>query len=137
MTRTALAFIAVLPAIVAPATAQQTADAISATDFVNAQITVIEGMTELLSIKGIEKSPQDVATGINQLASIVQQLAAVKPTASSADAALIETELADKARAAATKLQQVLETTAQRNFYNSQELADAIQNFAMSFQALK
>lgn len=137
MTRTAFAFIAALPAIVAPATAQQPADAISATDFVNAQITIIEGMTELLSIKGIEKSPQDVATGINQLAGIVQQLAAVKPTASSADAALVETELADKARAAATKLQQVLKNTAERNFYNSQELADAIQNFALSFQALK
>lgn len=137
MTRTAFAFIAALPAIVAPAAAQQPADAISATDFVNAQITIIEGMTELLSIKGIEKSPQDVATGINQLAGIVQQLAAVKPTASSADAALVETELADKARAAATKLQQVLKNTAERNFYNSQELADAIQNFALSFQALK
>lgn len=137
MTRTAFAFIAALPAIVAPAAAQQPADAISATDFVNAQITIIEGMTELLSIKGIEKSPQDVATGINQLAGIVQQLAAVKPTASSADAALVETELADKARAAATKLQQVLKNTAERNFYNCQELADAIQNFALSFQALK
>ena len=35
------------------------------------------------------------------------------------------------------KLQKALETTNRRNFYNSQELADTIQNFAMSFQALK
>lgn len=137
MTRTALAFIAALPAMVAPVAAQQTAEAISATDFVNAQIAIIEGAAELLSIKGIEESPQEVASGINQLAGIVQQLAAMKPAASSADIALIETELADKARAAAAKLQKALETTIQRNFYNSQELADAIQNFAMSFQTLK
>ena len=42
-----------------------------------------------------------------------------------------------QARTAALELQQALEATVERNFYNSQELADAIQNFAASFQALK
>ena len=42
-----------------------------------------------------------------------------------------------QARTAALELQQALEATVERNFYNSQELADAIQHFAASFQALK
>lgn len=137
MHRTAFFFCAVLPAIIAPAAAQQTNEGLTASDFVAAQITIIRSMTELLSIKGIENAPQEVATGINQLAAMVQQLAAMKPAAGAGDAAVVETELADQARAAATGLQQALERTAASNFYNSQELADAVQNFASAFQSLK
>lgn len=126
-----------LPALVAPAMAQQAEENISATDFVEAQLAIIKGMTELLQVKGIENDPQSVANGINQLAGMVQQLAALQPKATAEDAAIIETELADKARTAAMELQQALEATMERNFYNSQELADAIQNFAASFQALQ
>ena len=128
---------AVLPAIVAPAMAQQTEENISASDFVEAQLAIIKGMTELLTVKGIENDPVSVANGINQLAGMVQQLAALQPQATAEDAAIIETQLADQARTAAMELQQALEATVERNFYNSQELADAIQNFAASFQALK
>ena len=71
------------------------------------------------------------------LQTALQQLAALQPKATAEDAAIIETQLADQARTAAMELQQVLEATVERNFYNSQELADAIQNFAASFQALK
>lgn len=126
-----------LPALVAPAMAQQAEENISATDFVEAQLAIIKGMTELLQVKDIENDPQSVANGINQLAGMVQQLAALQPKATAEDAAIIETELADKARTAAMELQQALEATMERNFYNSQELADAIQNFAASFQALQ
>lgn len=128
---------AALPALVAPAMAQQAEENISATDFVEAQLAIVKGMTELLQMKGIENDPQSVANGINQLAGMVQQLAALQPQATAEDAAIIETELADKARTAALELQQALEATVERNFYNSQELADAIQNFAASFQTLK
>lgn len=137
MHRSAFVFCAALPAIVAPAAARQTDESITATDFVAAQITIIKGMTEMLTIKGIENAPQDVAAGINQLAAMVQQLAALKPAAGAEDAAVVETALADQARAAAAGLQQALQTTADRNFYNSQELADAVQNFATAFLSLK
>ena len=136
MNRITPVLFAALPALVAPAMAQQEEN-ISATDFVEAQLAIIKGMTELLQVKGIENDPQSVANGINQLAGMVQQLAALQPQATAEDAAIIETELADKARTAALELQQALEATVERNFYNSQELADAIQNFAASFQALK
>ena len=126
-----------LPAIIAPAMAQQSDVSISAADFVQTQIAIIKSMTELLTMQGIAEAPQEVAAGINQLAGMVQQLAALQPKATAEDAAIIETELADKARTAALELQQALEATVERNFYNSQELADAIQNFAASFQALK
>lgn len=128
---------AALPALVAPAMAQQAEENISASDFVEAQLAIVKGMTELLTVKGIENDPVSVANGINQLAGMVQQLAALQPQATAEDAAIIETELADKARTAAQALQRALEATVERNFYNSQELADAIQNFAASFQALK
>ena len=67
----------------------------------------------------------------------MQQLTTLKPVATEADKEMIETELADQARTAALELQKALEATVANNFYNSQELADAVQNFAMSFQALK
>ena len=137
MNRITPVLFAALPALVAPAMAQQAEENISATDFVEAQLAIVKGMTELLQMKGIENDPQSVANGINQLAGMVQQLAALQPQATAEDAAIIETELADKARTAALELQQALEATVERNFYNSQELADAIQNFAASFQALK
>ena len=137
MTRTAFTIFATLPAIVVPAAAQQENGGITATDYVSAQITILEAVTELLQIKGIADAPQEVAAGINQLAGYVHQLAAMKPTDSTAAAKMVEAELADKAHAAATSLQHALQTTADQNFYNSQELADAIQNFAQSFQVLK
>ena len=137
MNRITPVLFAVLPALVVPSMAQQSEENISATDFVEAQLAIIKGMTELLQVKGIENDPQSVANGINQLAGMVQQLAALQPQATTEDAAIIETQLADQARTAALELQQALEATVERNFYNSQELADAIQNFAASFQALK
>lgn len=137
MTRTALTIFAAMPALMAPAAAQQESEGVTATDYVSAQITILEAATELLQVKGIATAPQEVAAGLNQLAGFVQQLAAMKPTDSTAAAKMVEAELADKAHAAATCLQRALQTTADHNFYNSQELADAIQNFAQSFQALK
>ena len=137
MTRVFPVLFAAVPALVAPAIAQQSEQTISASEFVEAQIAIIQGMTGLLTVKGIESSPQTVADGVNQLAGMILQLAAVKPAATAEDAAIIETELADEARAAATELQRALETTVERNFYNSQELAAAVQNFVSAFQALK
>ena len=137
MTRVLPVLFAALPALVAPAVAQQADQTISVSEFVEAQIAVINGMTELLSVKGIEKDPQPVADGINQLAGMIHQLAALKPVATAEDAAIIETDYADKARAAATELHRVLELTVERNFYNSQALAEAVQNFAAAFRTLK
>ena len=73
---------------------------------------------------------------VNQLVGMIQQLAPLKPAASAQDAAIIETELADKARTSAAALQRALEKTVENNFYNSQELAEAIQNFAAAFRML-
>ncbi len=137
MTRVLPVLFAAMPALVAPAAAQQADQTITASEFVEAQIAVIKGMTELLSVKGIEKDPQTVAGGINQLAGMIHQLAALKPVATAEDTAIIETELADQARTAATELHQALETTVERNFYNSQELAEAVQNFAAAFRSLQ
>ena len=126
-----------LPAIIAPAMAQQSDVSISASDFVQTQIAIIKSMTELLTMQGIAEAPQEVAAGINQLAGMVQQLTTLKPVATEADKEMIETELADQARTAALELQKALEATVANNFYNSQELADAVQNFARSFKSLK
>ena len=137
MTRVSTVLFAALPALIAPAAAQQMEQTISASEFVEAQLAIINGMTSLLTIKYIAQDPKSVAAGINQLTGMVQQLAAVKPVATAEDAAIIETELADKARTAATGLQQALEITVERNFYNCQELAEAVQGFAAAFRSLK
>lgn len=137
MTRVSTVLFAALPALVAPAAAQQMEQTISASDFVEAQLAIIDGMTGLLSIKDIAKDPNSVAAGINQLTGMVHQLAAVKPVATAEDAAIIETELAEKARTAAARLQQALEITVEHNFYNCQELAEAVQSFAAAFRSLK
>ena len=137
MTRVLPVLCAAIPALIVPAEAQQVGQDISASEFVEAQIAIIQGMTGLLTIKGIEKEAPTVAAGINQLTGMIQQLAPLKPAASAQDAALIETELADKARTSAAALQRALEKTVENNFYNSQELAEAIQNFAAAFRMLK
>lgn len=137
MTRVLPVLCAAIPALIIPAEAQQVGQNISASEFVEAQIAIIKGMTKLLTIKGIEQETQTVAAGINQLAGMIQQLATLKPAATAQDVAIIETDLADQARTAASELQRVLETTVERNFYNSQELAAAVQNFAAAFRTLK
>ena len=144
MTRVLPVLCAAIPALIVPAEAQQAGQDISASEFVEAQIAIIQGMTGLLTIKGIEKEAPTVekeaptvAAGINQLAGMIQQLAPLKPAASAQDIAIIETELADKARTSAAALQRALETTVENNFYNSPELAEAVQNFVAAFRMLK
>lgn len=137
MIRPTLTLMAALPGIVLPATAQQTDQTISASEFVETQMAIIKGMTALLSVKGIESNPQAVAGGIDKLSEMVWKLSAIKPAYDSRQAALVETELADQARAAAQALQHALELTVEQNFYNSQELATAIQGFVAAFKALQ
>ena len=50
-----------LPAIIAPAMAQQSDVSISAADFVQTQIAIIKSMTELLTMQGIAEAPQGAA----------------------------------------------------------------------------
>lgn len=137
MIRPTLTLLTALPGIVIPATAQQTSQEISASEFVESQMAIIKGMTALLSVKGIESNPQAVAGGIDKLSEMVWKLSTIKPAHDPRQAALVETELADQARAAAQGLQYALERTVEKNFYNSQELATAIQGFVAAFQSLK
>ena len=109
---------------------------ISASEFVEAQIAIIQSATELLNIKSIASAPQEVAAGINQLTGIIHQLSSVKPQASAEDKALIQTDFDQQGQAAATALHQALANTIKNKFYNSQELAESLQLFADALQTL-
>ena len=129
--------LAAVPALVAPAQAQLQSETLSASDFVQAQMNILKGITEMLNIKQIASDPQEVAAGINQLSGMLVQLAACKPTATPQEIATINAEMGDETMAIASALQQALQKTADNNFYNSQELLAAIQNFVAAMQSLQ
>lgn len=129
--------LAAVPALVAPVQAQEQGEALSASDFVQAQMNILKGITEMLNIKQIADAPQEVAAGINQLSGMLVQLAGCKPTATPQEIATINAEMGDETREVASALQQALQKTADNNFYNSQELIAAIQNFVAAMQSLQ
>lgn len=129
--------LAAVPVLVAPAQAQLQSETLSASDFVQAQMNILKGVTEMLNIKQIANDPQEVATGINQLSSMLVQLAACKPAATPQEIAIINAEMGTEAKAVSVALQQALQKTVDNNFYNSQELLAAIQNFVAAMQGLQ
>ena len=136
MTKTPYLLFAAVSGIIAPVSARQAQESLSISEFMEAQITIIQSATELLNIKSIASAPQEVAAGISQLTGILHQLKAVKPQVREEDKALMQTEYGEKAKTAATALNQALTRTINSNFYNSQELAESIQQFSNAFQTL-
>ncbi len=136
MTKTPYLLFAAVSGIIAPVSARQAQESLSISEYVEAQITIIQSATELLNIKSIASAPQEVAAGISQLTGFIYQLKAVKPQVREEDKALMQTEYGEKAKAAATALNQALTRTINSNFYNSQELAESIQQFSNAFQTL-
>ena len=65
------------------------------------------------------------------------QLAACKPAATPQEIAIINAEMGTEAKAVSIALQQALQKTVDNNFYNSQELLAAIQNFVAAMQGLQ
>ena len=131
-----LALISV-PAIICPSHAQDMGKTLSASEFVQAQMNILKGVTELLNIKSIADAPQEVAASINQLSAMLVALAQYKPVTTPEEVALIETEFTEETKEVSLALQQALQKTVDMNFYGSEELLAAIQNFANSMQQLK
>lgn len=133
---TALALSAA-PAFICTVNAQELDHSLSAAEFVQAQIHLLQGVTQILNIKHIAEAPQEAAAGINQLSGCILQLAASKPTATPEEIATIHTDIGTDAKAITSSLQQALQKTIDNNFYNSQELLTAIQHFVSCMQQLQ
>ena len=136
MTKAPYFLLAAVPGIIAPVSAQQSQESLNVSEYMEAQIAIIQSATELLNIKSIASAPQEVAAGINQLTGIIYQLSSVKPQVNAGDKALMQTEYGQKAQTAATALHQALANTIKGKFYNSQELAESLQLFADALQTL-
>ncbi len=121
--------LAVLPAIVAPASAQE--QKITASDYIATQMAILKGMNELMTIKGIEEAPGEVAVAIAQLTQYATALVNLKGQIDAGELAAAQGELEGDNEAQATGVTFVssVNALAAKNFYNSNELAAAVQNF--------
>lgn len=114
------------------ATAEVSAERISGVQYVKTQLTLLNGITEMLNIPTIADGPDEVADGIRQLVVYLRSLAACK--------AEIPSEELAKAEAAANKNKQThaagqaflaaINKTSDNNFYNSRKLAEVIRELS-------
>ena len=128
--------LAAVSVMTAPADAQQHVESLGVSEYLEAQINVVNSAAQLLNIKSIANAPQEVAAGINQLTGILHQLRAAKPHTDAADNARMQTEMGQEAQTAAATLHQALATTIKNDFYHCQELVEALQQFANALQKL-
>ena len=129
MNKIACIALAALAAIVAPASAQE--QKISVSDYIATQMQILKGMNGLLTIKGIEEAPGEVAAAVAQLTQYAAALASLKSQLDAGELAAAQSELESDAEAQAIghTLVASVNAAAARNFYNSKELAAAVQNF--------
>lgn len=120
------------------ASAEVSAERISGVQYVKTQLTLLNGITEMLNIPTIADGPDEVADGIRQLVVYLRSLAACKTE--------IPAEELAKAEAAANKNQRThaagqaflaaINKTAANNFYNSSQLAEVIRELSEVLEQL-
>ena len=129
MNKFACIALAAVPALVAPAVAQD--QQITVEDYIRTQMAILNGVTELLSIEGIGEAPGEVAAAINQLSQHAAALVSLKGQLNANDLAAAQGNLETDASAqlVGAAFVKVVNDLADKNFYNSNELATAVQNF--------
>ena len=130
MTRFAYIALAAVPAMVAPAVAQE--ETLTVSDYIQAQLALLDGVTELLNMPTIAQDPSDAAKGVQQLTQYAAALASLKGQLNADELAAAQGALESDpaAQAIGAGLIAAINKLADNNFYNSAELANAVQQFA-------
>lgn len=121
-----------------PAQAQQNAESLSGAQYVETQLTLLNGVTEMLSIPSIAEAPDEVAAGIQQLLEYLRVLAACKQEIPATELEAAQAAANQKARthALGQAFLAVINKTSANNFYNSCKLADAIRELSEILELL-
>ena len=129
MNKFACIALAAVPALVAPAVAQD--QQITVEDYIRTQMAILNGVTELLTLDGIAEAPAEVAAAINQLSQHAAALVSLKGMVNADDLAAAQGNLEADASAQmiGAAFVKAVNDLADKNFYNSNELATAVQNF--------
>lgn len=130
MNKLACIALAAVPSLVASAAAQE--QQITVEDYIKTQMALLSGMNELLAIEGIAEAPGEVAAAINQLTQYAAVLVSLKGQLNADDLAAAQgnLEVDPVAQATGATFIKLVNELADKNFYNSNELATAVQNFA-------
>ena len=129
MNRFAYIALAAVPAMVAPAAAQE--ETLTVSDYIQAQLALLGGVTELLNMPTVAQDPADTAKGVQQLAQYAAALASLKSQLNADDLAAAQGALESdpSAQIIGAGFIAAVNKLADNNFYNSSELATAVQQF--------
>lgn len=132
-----LAAFAAVPAMIAPASAQA-AQQVTASQYVEAQLAILKGATELLTLEGIAANPAEVAAGLNQLAQMTAALASLKSSINAAELEAAEAEVRTDPETHMVGQAFIAAVThvSSKNFYNCEQLAIAVQTLNAAMEQL-
>lgn len=133
-----LLFPAIVAILALPTQAQNGGEKLSGAQYVETQLTLLNGVTEMLNIPSIANAPDEVATGIQQLTGHLRVLAAYKQEIPASELEKAQAVANKKARthAAGQAFLAAINKTAANNFYNSSKLADAIRELSVALELL-
>ena len=116
--------------MVAPAVAQE--ETLTVSDYIQAQLALLDGVTELLNMPTIAQDPSDAAKGLNQLTQYAAALVSMKGLLNADELATAQGALENNpaAQAVGAGFMQAVNRTMDNKFYNSNELATALRDFA-------
>lgn len=132
-----LAAFAAVPAMVAPASAQA-AQQVTASQYVETQLAILKGATELLTLEGIADAPAEVAAGLNQLAQMTAALASLKSTINTSELEAAEAEVRNdpETHMVGQAFIAAVSHVSANNFYNCEQLAIAVQTLSAAMEQL-
>ena len=115
--------------MVAPAAAQE--ETLTVSDYIQAQQALLGGVTELLNMPTVAQDPADTAKGVQQLAQYAAALASLKSQLNADELAVAQGALESdpSAQIIGAGFIAAVNKLADNNFYNSSELATAVQQF--------
>lgn len=131
------AFAVAVPGIVAPAMAQATQQ-VTATQYVEAQVAIIKGAAELLTLNSIAQDPTAVAEAMEQLAQLTEGLASLKSSINADELAVAEDAAQNdpETHMAGQMFIAAVNAASSKNFYNCERLAIAVQALSDAMEKL-
>ena len=116
--------------MVAPASAQE--QTFTVKDYIDTQMAILDGVTKLLNLDSIAEAPGDVAAAINQMNQYAAALISLKEQLNADELAAAQGNLEGDpiAQMIGSSFMKAVNDAADKNFYNSNELAQAVQQLA-------
>ena len=111
---------------------------LSGEQYVETQLALLNGVTEMLNLPTITDAPDEVAVGIQQLVGHLRVLATYKQEIPALELEKAQAGANKKARthAAGQAFLAAINKTAANNFYNSSKLAGAIRELSIALELL-